>query len=1338
MPAENITVTAQWTVNQYTITFDTAGGSEVAPITQDYGTNITAPADPTRAGYTFAGWTPEVPATMPAENITVTAQWTVNQYTITFDTAGGSEVAPITQDYGTNITAPADPTRAGYTFAGWTPEVPATMPAENTTITAQWNANQITIHFDKNNDDATGTMEDLVFNYDAEQALPNNGFSREHYHFASWNTEADGSGTTYTNEASAKNINTGGTTTLYAQWEADSFTITFNKNANDATGNMSNQTVTYDTPTTLNANAFTREHYAFNGWNTAPDGSGTSYEDAQDVTNIITENITLYAQWAVTPYTIIFDKNAEDATGEMANQSVPYGQTVNLTGNTYSRESADFAGWNTKADGTGTTYANEAAVKNLTVSGEITLYAQWKGFINYQPNASDVEGTMGHQPVSDNANVTLLASNFSRTGYGFAGWNTKSDYSGTFYGPQETITAPVGASKNGITLYAVWVASAGSLQDAATVGSICNSLVTAPTDGTANLSSVSALTDSRDNNTYAIAKLADGKCWMIENLRLEAENTRTPEKQALAQGYGASSTYGNFIGLADSENENFTGVQQPQANSIYYSGTQSGTASINIGTTDYPGYRMPRYNNLNTQSRAINPISNTFVSNNTTGGMYSYGNYYTWHATIANLSPYTYGQVAADTSLCPTGWRLPKGGDKSSEPNNEFWSLIVEGINGGSKPNNYDSSDAPYYSGNTEGATASEALRSYPNNFIYSGGFVNSVSSNRGAIGYYWSSTTSIPQSAFILQFSNSSVYPGTIVNGKRGAINVRCVASSALVSFNKNATDATGEMAAQELLPGVATSLTANTFTREHYAFSGWNTAPDGSGTAYDDEASITVDSASPITLYAQWAVTPYTIVFDKNAADASGEMSNQSIPYGETANLTTNSYSRESSDFAGWNTKADGSGTTYADGAAVKNLTVSGEITLYAQWTGFINYSTNASGVEGTMGHQPVSDGMNVTLLASNFSRNGYGFAGWNTEPDYSGTFYGPQETITAPAGASKNGITLYAVWVASAGSFQNTTEATSVCNSLVTAPTDGTADLRSVSALTDSRDNNTYAIAKLADGKCWMIENLRLEAENTRTPEKQALAQGYGGQFIGLADAEPAWADNSAAANSLYYSGTQEGTASVDIGTSNPSFRFPRYNHDNTNSRVSNPTTNDAAMYSYGNYYTWSAVIADTSEYASDNQSITNTSICPTGWHIPTGGGAYASGSTTGVNVTGNPSTYRELYNLSYKVMDDVKTAYEDVPNGYQSYYGSATTNTSGDTASQAFRKFPNNFIYSGFAFNGAVGGRGSTGSYWSSTNYANRYMYLMDLNPSRVIPGTVNGYKYGGNSARCVTD
>ena len=141
----DLTLTAKWQINRYTITFDTAGGSEVPSITQDYGTAITPPAAPTRTGYTFAGWDREIPTTMPAGDMTITARWQVNQYTITFKPENGGQDIVIKQDYGTAITAPANPTKTGYTFAGWDKTIPTTMPAGDMTITARWTENRVIV-----------------------------------------------------------------------------------------------------------------------------------------------------------------------------------------------------------------------------------------------------------------------------------------------------------------------------------------------------------------------------------------------------------------------------------------------------------------------------------------------------------------------------------------------------------------------------------------------------------------------------------------------------------------------------------------------------------------------------------------------------------------------------------------------------------------------------------------------------------------------------------------------------------------------------------------------------------------------------------------------------------------------------------------------------------------------------------------------------------------------------------------------------------------------------------------------------------------------------------------
>ena len=260
MPAENMTITAQWTVNQYTITFDTAGGSAIAPITQDYGTAITAPADPTREGYTFVGWNPEIPATMPAENLTITAQWTINQYTITFDTAGGSEIAPITQDYGTPITAPAAPIRTGYTFAGWSPALPATMPAENMTITAQWTVNQYTITFDTAGGSA---IAPITQDYGTAITAPADP-TRNGYTFVGWSPALPAA-------MPAENM------TVTAQWRVNRYTITYDLDRGTADDNPTGYTVETETFTLKNP---TRPGYIFSGWS----GTGLTGEDNLTVT----------------------------------------------------------------------------------------------------------------------------------------------------------------------------------------------------------------------------------------------------------------------------------------------------------------------------------------------------------------------------------------------------------------------------------------------------------------------------------------------------------------------------------------------------------------------------------------------------------------------------------------------------------------------------------------------------------------------------------------------------------------------------------------------------------------------------------------------------------------------------------------------------------------------------------------------------------------------------------------------------------------------------------------------------------------------------------------------
>ena len=126
VPEGGAEYTAQWRVNQYTVTFDGNGGSGGTSAEQDYGSELNPPTV-SREGHTFTGWEPPVDATVPEHNVSYVAQWQINQYTLTFDAAGGTGGTSITQDYGTSLVAP-EVSRVGYTFAGWNPEVPLTMP----------------------------------------------------------------------------------------------------------------------------------------------------------------------------------------------------------------------------------------------------------------------------------------------------------------------------------------------------------------------------------------------------------------------------------------------------------------------------------------------------------------------------------------------------------------------------------------------------------------------------------------------------------------------------------------------------------------------------------------------------------------------------------------------------------------------------------------------------------------------------------------------------------------------------------------------------------------------------------------------------------------------------------------------------------------------------------------------------------------------------------------------------------------------------------------------------------------------------------------------------------
>jgi uncharacterized repeat protein (TIGR02543 family) len=285
MPSANITLYAKWTSINYSIAFNSNGGSAVATITQAAGSAVTTPTAPTKTGNTFAGWfsdvgltTPYTFTTMPAANITVYVKWTVNSYTITFNSVGGSAVVAITQAFGSAVTAPAAPTKSGYTFAGWysdagltTPYTFSTMPSANITLYAKWTASSYTITFVSNGGSAVAAITQEV----GSTIVPPTPPTRTGYTFAGWFSDA-GLTTPYVFFTSMPAANT----TAYAKWTISTYTLTYTAGANGAIVGTSPQTVDYGSNGTT-VTAMPADGYHFVSWS---DGYPTAERRDLDVT----------------------------------------------------------------------------------------------------------------------------------------------------------------------------------------------------------------------------------------------------------------------------------------------------------------------------------------------------------------------------------------------------------------------------------------------------------------------------------------------------------------------------------------------------------------------------------------------------------------------------------------------------------------------------------------------------------------------------------------------------------------------------------------------------------------------------------------------------------------------------------------------------------------------------------------------------------------------------------------------------------------------------------------------------------------------------------------------
>ena len=925
--------TANWTANQYTITFDTDGGSEVASITQDYGTKITAPANPTKTGYTFTGWDMEIPKTMPAGDMTIKAQWKINQYTITFDTDGGSEIAPITQDYGTEITAPANPTKTGYTFDGWDAEIPTTMPAGDMTIKAKWTINQYTVTF-KNGDEVVKSAE---MNYGSTIAEPK-APDKEGYTFKGWQGYTDNM------TVPARDV------TFTAQWTINKYTLTF-KN-----GETVYKTITQDYGTAIaKPTDPTKTGYTFDGW------------DAEIPTTMPAGDMTIKAQWTANQYTVKFDANGGEGTMEAT--SFTYDAEQKLTKNSFTRAGYNFTGWKL---GTAS-YGDEATVKNLTaeVGATVTLVAQWG--INRYTVSFDTDGGTTIAPITQDYGTAIIApKDPTKTGYTFAGWDKEIPEAM----PAENMTI---TAQWKINQYTITFNTAGG-SDVAAITQDYGAAIAAPANPT-KTGYTFAGWDKEIPEAMPAENLTIKAQWKINKYTITFDTAGGSAVASITQDYGTAITAPanpakegyTFAGWSEKipgrmPAENMTVKAQWKINqytitfkngeTVYKTITQDyGTAITKPADPTKTGYTfagwdkeipeaMPAGDMTVTAKWTVNKYTVTFDAN---GGSaceditVTYGGKYPT-LPAPTKEGYTFeGWFDGETQV--------KSGDAVTITGNQtltaHWSINtytityqVDGQTVKTESVTYGE-DIPAYTYTKTGYdvsawnsvvpkkmpaenltfTATTKVHQHSLTYMLDGEMKSQAPVNYGTAVAVQADPTKIGYT-----FSGWTVSGAEPVDGKFTmpdndvTITGRFSANTYTVKFNANGGE--GSMADQSFTYNAEQALAANGFTRTGWRFTGWKLG----NTTYTDGqtvSNLTAEASSIVTLEAQWEHILYTLKF---VVDKSGKVYHTEQKYYGDAITPPEAPEKAGYRFDGWDREIP---ATMPDG----------DLTIMAKWSSYLD---------------------------------------------------------------------------------------------------------------------------------------------------------------------------------------------------------------------------------------------------------------------------------------------------------------------------------------------------------------------------------------------------------------
>ena len=482
--ADDITLYARWTENSYSITYNANGGKRVdgqkgttERVTGiGYESAVEMPNETLfeRAGYTFDGWNTTAKGTgtayEPGEqdasrlsdknnaNVTLYAQWKLNTYAIRYELDGGENNAKNVSSY--NVTKDAalkNPTKTGYTFGGWyteadnmTKATKVTKIAKNActdvTVYAQWIENSYSVKFDKNGGMVEGIPAKAeTYNYSEEIQLSEiRGENAEEptrtgYTFEGWNTRKDGSGTHYDKDAAVSGLTdkNKATVTLYAEWKAIPYSITYQAVLVDAEGfpemkaesELEDYTnpnpETYDIRADVSLKNPVMKGYTFAGWYGSE--KDTSVKNAKKVTKISkngTEPVQLYAKFTENRYKVKYNANGVKAAVPKE-ETLAYTEETTLPAFEAARNGYTFSGWNTNQKGTGTHYEAGEAVKGIADknNASVTLYAEWTP-VRHTVQYENMNGAANAEANRDHYDITadLALKNPTRTGYTFAGW----------------------------------------------------------------------------------------------------------------------------------------------------------------------------------------------------------------------------------------------------------------------------------------------------------------------------------------------------------------------------------------------------------------------------------------------------------------------------------------------------------------------------------------------------------------------------------------------------------------------------------------------------------------------------------------------------------------------------------------------------------------------------------------------------------------------------------------------------------------------------------------------------------------------------------------------------